>query len=76
MISRCFSARQWGNLVLLSSEWDLYQFGIPHLTRRIVKLSAEESRQHFKIYEVISGMQQELKNPDSALAKLIAENRS
>jgi len=39
-------------------------------------LSAEEYRQHFKIYEVVSGMQEEVKNPDSALAKLIAENRS
>lgn len=76
MISPCFSARQLGNLVLLSSEWELYEFGIPHLTKRIVKLSPEQYRQHFKIYQVISGMQEELKNPDSALAKLIAENRS
>jgi hypothetical protein len=76
VISPCFSARQSGNLVLLSSEWDLYQFGIPHLTRRIVKLSPEKYREHFKIYEVISRMQEEVKNPDSALAKLIAENRS
>jgi hypothetical protein len=76
VISPRFSARHLGSLILLSSEWELYQFGIPHLTRRIVKLSPEQYREHFKIYQVISGMQEELKNPDSALAKLIAENRS
>lgn len=76
MISLCFSARQLGNLALLLSEWELYQFGIPHLTKRIVKLSPEEYRELFKVYEVMSAMQRELKDPDSAVAKLFAENRS
>ena len=75
MISPCFSARQLGNHVLNSSDWNLYQFGIPHLTKRIVKLSPDEYLRHFKIYSAISRMQEQLKDPESALARLSAENR-